>query len=87
MTGEAVIADTLRRLLTDAAGIPAELVQLDSTFEGPLAMDSLSFVAFQVEVEQAFRIDCPLEELHEIQRFGEVVDLVARKVRAEGAVR
>jgi acyl carrier protein len=83
---EAQIADTLRRLLTECAGIPGELVALDSTFEGELAMDSLSFVAFQVELEQAFGVDCPLEELYEIQRFGEVVDLVGDKLAAAEAV-
>ena len=77
------VADTLRRLLTECAGIPEELVELDSTFEGELAMDSLSFVAFQVHVEQEFGIDCPLEDLYEIKRFREVVELVERKLAAE----
>jgi acyl carrier protein len=86
VTTKGQIADTLRRLLVETAGIPEELVELDSTFEGALAMDSLSFVAFQVEVEQAFGIDCPLEDLYEIKRFGEVVDLVDRKLAATGAV-
>jgi acyl carrier protein len=86
MTSEGEIAATLKRLLTECAGIPEELVGLDSTFEGELAMDSLSFVAFQVELEQAFGIDCPLEELYDIERFGEVVDLVGRKLAAAEAV-
>jgi acyl carrier protein len=76
------VADTLRRLLTDCAGIPEELVELDSTFEGALAMDSLSFVAFQVELETTFGIDCPLEELRDVTRFADLVELVRRKVEA-----
>ncbi|HEX8067270.1 MAG TPA: acyl carrier protein [Thermoleophilaceae bacterium] len=81
---EARIADTLRELMTATAGIPAEIVELDSRFDGDLAMDSLSFVAFQVEVERTFGIDCPLEELREVTRFGEVVELVAGKLAAGG---
>jgi acyl carrier protein len=79
---EARIADQLRELMTLTAGIPPELVQLDSTFDGELAMDSLSFVAFQVEVERTFLIDCPLEELRDVTRFEEVVRLVSRKLAA-----
>ncbi|MDQ3935864.1 MAG: acyl carrier protein [Actinomycetota bacterium] len=78
-------AETLRELLTLAAGIPGELVELDSEFDGVLAMDSLSFVAFQVEVERTFGIDCPLEELREVARFRDVVELVERKLVAEAA--
>jgi acyl carrier protein len=80
------IAATLKRLMTETAGIPGELIQLDSRFEGDLAMDSLSFVAFQVELEQAFHIDCPLEELYGIERFDEVVALVRSKLPETEAV-
>ncbi|HEX8647098.1 MAG TPA: acyl carrier protein [Thermoleophilaceae bacterium] len=85
MTDEQIAA-TLKRLMTQTAGIPEELIQLDSTFEGDLAMDSLSFVAFQVELEQTFKIDCPLEDLYDIVRFDEVVALVRSKLPAEEAV-
>ena len=84
MTDEQIAA-TLKRLMTQTAGIPEELIQLDSTFEGELAMDSLSFVAFQVELEQTFKIDCPLEDLYGITRFDQVVALVRKKLPA-GAV-
>ena len=77
------IATTLKRLMSEAGGIPEELIELDSSFEGELAMDSLSFVAFQVELEQAFEIHCPLEELYGIARFDEVVRLVRSKLPAE----
>ena len=78
-------AATLRELLTLAAGIPGELVELDSEFDGALAMDSMSFVAFQVEIERSFGIDCPLEELREVVRFRDVVELVDRKLVTEAA--
>jgi acyl carrier protein len=83
---DAEIAQTLKRLMTQSAGIPEELIQLDSTFEGELAMDSLSFVAFQVELEQTFGIDCPLEDLYGIVRFDEVVALVRSKLPEAEAV-
>ena len=76
------IEATLRRLLLETAGIPADLIDAESGFEGDLAMDSLSFVAFQVEVESTFAIDCPLEELRDVTRFADLVELVHRKVEA-----
>lgn len=85
MTDEQIAA-TIKRLMTQAAGIPEELIEHDSTFEGELAMDSLSFVAFQVELEQTFRIDCPLEDLYGIMHFHEVVALVRSKLPEAEAV-
>ena len=76
------VAATLRELMTLTAGIPAELVELDSSFDGELAMDSLSFVAFQVEIERTFDIDCPLEELRGAVRFADVVRIVLRRLEA-----
>lgn len=80
--GDAGVEAALRRLLLETAGIPAELIDAESGFEGDLAMDSLSFVAFQVEVETEFGIDCPLEELREVTRFADLVALVRRKTGA-----
>lgn len=77
------ISTTIKRLMSASAGIPAEIVRPQSRFEGDLAMDSLSFVAFQVELEQAFTIDCPLEDLYDIERFDELVQLVRSKLPAE----
>ena len=82
---DAQVAAALRALMSRTAGIPEELIEMDSTFDGELAMDSLSFVAFQVELEQEFEVDCPLEELYGITRFDEVVALVQEKLGA-GAV-
>lgn len=76
------IEATLRRLLLETAGIPAELIDADSGFDGDMAMDSLSFVAFQVEIESTFGVDCPPEELRDVTRFADLVDLVRRKVEA-----
>ena len=73
------IEATLRRLLLETAGIPSELIRPDSAFAGELAMDSLSFVAFQVEIESEFGIDCPPEELRDVTRFRDLVALVRRK--------
>jgi acyl carrier protein len=73
------IETTLRRLLLETAGIPSELIQPDSAFDGDLAMDSLSFVALQVEIESEFGIDCPPDELRDITRFGDLIALVRRK--------
>jgi acyl carrier protein len=76
----APIKDKLRELIAETAGIPQELITDDATFKGALAMDSLSFVNFQVEIERTFDIDCALDELRDLTQFEQVVRLVAGKV-------
>ncbi len=83
MTGPATagsIEETLRGLVVDALGIPPQLIVRDAAFDGELAMDSLSLIALQVEVERVFGIDCPAEEMRPLRRFRELVTLVEGKV-------
>lgn len=71
----------LRELVAATAGIPPEVIADDSSFETDLAMDSMTFVSLQVEIERTFEIDCSLDELRAVdQRFEAVARLVARKL-------
>lgn len=71
---------TVRRLIAETAAIPPELIDDDASFDGELAMDSLTVVSLQVELERAFGVDCPVEELREMRRFDEVVSAIESKL-------
>lgn len=84
------VKDTLRRLIEDNAGIPADSITDDSSIEGDLAMDSFSFVSLQVAVEETFGVECSPEEIEERNTFDGIARLVFEKStgetpRAEGA--
>lgn len=67
---------TLRRLIQENAGIPAAVVEDDSTIDGDLLMDSMSFVSLQVAVEETFGILCSPEEIQAANRFAAIAALV-----------
>ncbi|GIW42597.1 MAG: hypothetical protein KatS3mg076_3174 [Candidatus Binatia bacterium] len=73
---------TLRRLIEENAGIPASSIRDDSTIDGDLAMDSLSFVSLQVAVEEEYDISCDPEEIERRNRFDAIAQLVHELVLA-----
>jgi acyl carrier protein len=74
----------LRALVAATAGVPAEVIEDGSSFDADLAMDSLTFVSLQVEIEKTFDVDCSLDELRAVEpRFDAVARLVARKLEEE----
>jgi len=78
---------TLRRLIEDNAGIPGEEVGDDSSVDSELAMDSMSFLALQVAVEEAFAINCTPDEILAANRFAAIAALVhdrATRARIRG---
>lgn len=78
----AEVKETLKALIEENAGIPASSIRDDSTIDGELAMDSLSFVSLQVAVDETFGVDCEAEELEKRNRFDAIVDLVWEKLQA-----
>ncbi len=77
------VKDSLRRLLEENAGIPAEAIEDGATLDGDLAMDSFSFVSVQVALEETFGIELGVEELEECREFDAIARRVAEKVRGE----
>jgi acyl carrier protein len=70
------IKTTLRRLIEDNAGIPAECVLDESTVAGDLAMDSMSLISLQVAVEESFGITFSEDDLVSCADFGTLAALV-----------
>jgi len=78
------IKTALKALIEENAGIPASSINDDSTIDGDLAMDSLSFVSLQVAVDETFGVDCEAEEIEKRNRFDAIAELIWEKLQAEG---
>ena len=76
------VKQSLRVLIEEHAGIPADLILDDSTITGDLAMDSLSFISVQVGVEETFGIMCTPEDLEACGRFDAIAALVLERLSA-----
>ncbi len=74
------VKEVLRRLIEQNAGIPGTLIRDDSSIEGDLAMDSMSFVSLQVAVEETFGIRCDAEDLESRKRFDAMAALIQERV-------
>jgi acyl carrier protein len=74
----------LRRLIEDNAGIPGAEVDDDSSVDLDLAMDSMSFLALQVAVEDAFAINCTPDEIMAANRFAAIAALVHDRAARAG---
>jgi acyl carrier protein len=78
---------TLRRLIEDNAGIPGAEVGDESSVDDDLAMDSMSFLALQVAVEDTFRISCTPDEIVAANRFAAIAALVRDRAARVGTGR
>jgi acyl carrier protein len=77
------IKGTLRQLIEENAGIPADSIRDDSTIDSDLAMDSFSLLSVQVAVEEAFEITFELSDIEERNRFDAIAALVLERVETK----
>jgi acyl carrier protein len=77
----------LRRLIEHNAGIPAAEVDDQSAVDADLAMDSMSFLALQVAVEETFGINCTPDEILAANTFAAIAALVQERAAQAQAVR
>jgi acyl carrier protein len=73
---------TLRQLLEENAGIPADSLRDDSSIDGDLAMDSFSLLSVQVAIEEAFEVECELSDLEAQNRFDGIAALILERIEA-----
>ena len=78
------VKHTLCRLIEENAGIPSTLVRDESTISGDLAMDSFSFVALQVAVEETFSVTCTPADIEGQNRFDAIARLVRERICVRG---
>jgi acyl carrier protein len=74
---------TLRQLIEENAGIPADSIRDESSFDGDLAMDSFSLLSVQVGIEETFEVNCELADLETRNRFDAIAGLIFERIGAK----
>jgi acyl carrier protein len=66
------VAQRCIEIIAKAKNIPADTINLDTTFE-QLNIDSLDKINISFEVEEAFHIEIPDDSLNSLKNVGDVV--------------
>ncbi len=83
MTRDEVLA-VLRDKAVEMLEVEAEAVQEDKSFVDDVKVDSLSLVEYTMDLEDAFDIELPEEELADVKTIGAFVDVIEKKIAAQG---
>ena len=83
MTRDEVMA-VLRDKAVEMLEVEAEAVQEDKSFVDDLKVDSLSLVEYTMDLEDAFGIELPEEELTDVKTIGAFADVIEKKIAAKG---
>jgi acyl carrier protein len=67
------VFEKITELIVSKRGIPAEKIQLDSSFE-ELGMDSLDAVELLADLEEAFDVSIPNSELQNFKTIRQAVE-------------
>ena len=78
----AEVMQVLRDKAVEMLEVESDAVQEDKSFVHDLDVDSLSLVEYTMELEDAFGIELPEEELGELTTIGAFADLIMTKVAA-----
>jgi acyl carrier protein len=83
MTRDEVLA-VLRDKAVEMLEVEADQVQEEKSFVDDLKVDSLSLVEYTMDLEDAFDIELPEEELVDVKTIGAFVDVIESKLAAKG---
>ena len=78
----AEVLQVLRDKAVEMLEVSAEDVQEDKSFVDDLQVDSLSLVEYTMDLEDAFDIELPEEELVDVKTIGAFVDVILAKTNA-----
>jgi acyl carrier protein len=78
----AEVLQVLRDKAVEMLEVSAEDVQEDKSFVDDLQVDSLSLVEYTMDLEDAFDIELPEEELTDVKTIGAFVDVILAKANA-----
>ncbi len=78
----AEVMQVLRDKAVEMLEVEPDAVQEDKSFVHDLDVDSLSLVEYTMELEDAFGIELPEEELSDLTTIGAFADLIMTKVAA-----
>ncbi len=76
------VMQVLRDKAVEMLEVEPDAVQEDKSFVHDLDVDSLSLVEYTMELEDAFGIELPEEELGDLTTIGAFADLIMTKVAA-----
>ena len=82
MTRDEVLA-VLRDKAVEMLEVEADQVTEDKSFVADLQVDSLSLVEYTMDLEDAFGIELPEEELTDVSTIGAFVDVIEAKLAAK----
>lgn len=80
----AEVLQVLRDKAVEMLEVEADQVQEDKSFVDDLEVDSLSLVEYTMDLEDAFGIELPEEELVDVKTIGAFVDVIEAKLAAKG---
>ncbi len=83
----AEVLQVLRDKAVEMLEVEADQVQEDKSFVDDLQVDSLSLVELTMDLEDAFGIELPEEELTDVKTIGAFVDVIEAKVAARAAAK
>lgn len=75
---------TARKLVADYLNVEEKVIVQGSNFIEDLGADSLDLVEIVMDVEETFGIEIPDSEAEAIQTWGELVDVVEKKLQLKG---
>ena len=78
------VLELLRDKAVELLEVAAEDVQEDRSFVADLGVDSLSLVELTMDLEDQFGIELPEEELADVTTIGAFVDVIEKKIAAQG---
>jgi acyl carrier protein len=78
----AEVLQVLRDKAVEMLEVQADDVQEDKSFVDDLQVDSLSLVEYTMDLEDAFDIELPEEELADVKTIGAFVDVILAKTNA-----
>ena len=86
MSARESLRTTLLNLLDEEMGQTYELPQDDQDLRETLGLDSVDVVGLVMRIEREFRIRLASEELAQVKRVGDLLDLLESKLAARSGV-
>ena len=74
------VLDVMRDKAVEMLEVEPDAVQEDKSFVEDLKVDSLSLVEYTMDLEDAFGIELPEDELTDLKTIGAFVDLIMTKL-------
>ncbi len=74
------VLDVMREKAVEMLEVEPDAVQEDKSFVDDLKVDSLSLVEYTMDLEDAFGIELPEDELTDLKTIGAFVDLIMTKL-------